>query len=207
MGVNIESVDYKKLPGYASEMRTAGTRLNKSMADAYTAIGDLQKSWYGVRYDALVKECNKIVPDINAMLKLVVNTIPTTLQTVAKNYASVDTSSTAAPKPQDAKEIVNAKPSGKDTLKFMQANVQTSKTTIFNNFKAASNEMDSIESIFNSKIKNAWKSDAANAYARKFKQLKSNISTSIKNIQQSFDKLVEQTINDMGKTEKNNTVS
>lgn len=207
MGANIESVDYKKLPGYANEMRSTGRKLNQAMTKAYTEIGNLQRSWYGVRYDALVKECNKIIPDINSMLDLVVDTIPYTLQTVAKNYAGVDQSSTAAPSNQKATKITNVKESGKDTLKFMEGNVQTAKTTIFNQFKTASNEMDAIENIFNSKIKNAWKSDAATSYASKFKQLKSSISTSIKNIQQSFDKLVQQTIQDMGQTEKANTVS
>ena len=207
MGTNIESVDYKKLPSYANEMRTTGKALNNSMTKAYTEIGNLSNNWYGVRYDALVTECNKIVPNINEMLDFVVATIPYTLQTIASNYAKVDGGSTAAPTNQKATKITNVKKSGKDTMKFVESSVNSSKSTIFNSFKDAISKMDSIESTFNSKIKGAWKSDAANAYAKKFSQLKSEITTSIGNIQKSFDKLVEQTIQDMSKTENANTVS
>lgn len=207
MGTNIETVDYKKLPGIANKMRSDGKDLNKNLVKAYSEIGKLQKSWYGKRYDALVTECNKLINDINKMTELVVDTIPYTLQTIAKNYASVDGGSTTSPSKESPTKITEVSKSGKETMKFIESDVDSSKTTIFNAFKEANNKMDSIENIFNGEVKSAWKSDAANTYASKFKKLKSNVSKSLDNIRTSFDKLVKQTITDMQKTEKANTVS
>lgn len=205
--MQIEEVDYKKLPGYASEMRKEGVNLNTQLTNAYTKMGTMSKDWYGVRYDALVDECNKIVPQINEMLNLVIDTIPFTLQTIANNYAKVDGGSTAAATNQKAKNITNVKKSGKTTMRFVEASVSSDKSNIFGDFRNAQDKMTAIEQIFNSKIKNAWKSDASNQYAKKFATLKNEVSTSISNIQKSFDQLMQQALDDMKKTEQANTVS
>lgn len=204
--MQIEEVDYKKLPGIANEMRKEGVNLNKEITKAYTKMGTMGKDWYGIRYDALMEECNKIVPQINEMLNMVIDKIPFTLQTIANNYAKVDGGSTSAATNQKENKITKIKKSGKKTMRFVESNVNSAKTEIFTSFTNALNKMNTIEQIFNSKVKSAWKSDAANAYSKKFSKLKSDISTSITNIRKSFDKLMDQTLKDMKKTETANTV-
>ena len=207
MGTDIQEVDYKKLPTYANGMRTEGRKLNSSIISAYTEIGNLSKSWYGVRYDTLVTEVNKLTTDVNAMLDLVVDTIPFTLQTVANNYAKVDGGTTAAATNMKPTAVANVQKSNKQTMRFVESDVSTSKDAIFRNFSNAEKSMDIIQQIFNNDVLRIWRSEAAKEYSKKFTTLKSNISTSIKNVKTSFDKLVADTMNDMKSTESANTVS
>lgn len=204
--MQIDEVNYKILPSHAASMRSEGTKLNRHLINAYNKIGVMGGDWYGVRYDALVTECNKIIPEINDMLKLVVDTIPFTLQQIANNYAKVDGSSTAVPTNQNPTNITEVAKSGKTTMRFIEGKVSSMKTDIFTDFKNALQSMDTIEQLFNSNIKSAWKSDAATRYASKFAELKSSIATSLNNVKTSFDRLVQETIADMKHVEQSNTV-
>ena len=60
----IINVDYEAIPAQAQQMRTYGQDLNNELTTAYQSIADMHNSWYGQRYNALVKEFNNIIPQI-----------------------------------------------------------------------------------------------------------------------------------------------
>ena len=86
----IDHVDYEAMPRQAKAMREYALELNSELRAAYTNIGEMHNSWYGVRYNELVKDFNELIPQINDLLKLVVTEIPFAVETVANNYAQAD---------------------------------------------------------------------------------------------------------------------
>ena len=71
-------------------------------------------------------------------------------------------------------------------------------------FEDAKDKMNQIETTFN---RINWQSEAATAFKSKFKSLKNQITQSFKQIETEFAKSMQQTLDDMSKTEKANTVS
>ena len=86
----IDHVDYEAMPRQAKAMREYALELNSELRAAYTNIGEMHNSWYGVRYNELVKDFNELVPQVNDLLKLVVTDIPFAIETIANNYAQAD---------------------------------------------------------------------------------------------------------------------
>ena len=64
-------------------------------------------------------------------------------------------------------------------------------------------KMNSIESTYG---KIDWKSEAADAFASKFKKLKADIVAAFDNIDSQFTTLMNQTLSDIQSTESANTV-
>ena len=61
----IQNVDYERIPGQATQMRSEGQVLNTELKSAYESINLMRNFWYGKRYDSLVKEFNEIKSSIN----------------------------------------------------------------------------------------------------------------------------------------------
>lgn len=200
----ITNVDYEAIPSQANQMRTFGQELNTELTNAYTSIQNMHSSWYGKRYNALVKEFNNIVPEINELLELIVGEIPFALETIANNYSQADKGSkvTGAAKTAPKKVSNLAMPSDVG-MKFITSEVTSVKTNVSTNFKNAKNKMNTIESAY-SKIK--WQSEASEAFKTKFLKLKKDIVDAFDNIESSFTKLMQQTLDDIQATENANTV-
>ena len=190
----IQNVDYEAMPKQAKQMRSYGQQLNTQMTNAYKSIENMHNSWYGKRYNELVKQFNNLTTQINEMLTLVVTDIPYALETVANNYSQADrgTNATAAQK-TSPKKITNLTIHNDVGMKFVTTN-----------FKNAKDQMNKIQAEY-TKIK--WQSEASEAFKSKFNKLKQNIISSFENIESQFTKLMTQTKNDIEKTEKANTVS
>lgn len=201
----IQTVDYEKMPSQAKQMRAEGKVLNTEMTKAYKSIADMHSSWYGKRYNELVKAFNSLVPQLNEMLELVVRDIPSTLETIANNYSQADRGQNATSVDNTgANKIQNLTITNDVGLKFITSTVASVQKQVSSNFKNAKDKMNKIESMY-SKI--TWKSEASEAFASKFKKLKTNIITSFTNIESQFSKLMEQTKSDVEKAEKANTVN
>ena len=201
---NIQKVDYEAMPSQAKQMRADGKQLNSEMTKAYKSVADMHNSWYGKRYNELVKSFNNMIPDINDMLKLVVTEIPYSLETVANNYSQADKGANATSASNEAPNKITSITLSNDVgLKFVTSNVSSVQTQISTNFKNAKVQMNNIESEYN-KIK--WQSEAADAFKAKFTKLKSNIVSSFEKIETQFTKLMTQTKQDIDKAEKANTV-
>lgn len=200
----IQTVDYKKMPSQAKDMETKGLELNKEFTNAYKSIQNMHSSWYGKRYNELVKGFNGMTTDINKMLTLVISEIPSSLKTIANNYAQADTGSNAGSASKASPHKISNIPTSNDVgLRFITSSVESTKSSVEKNFKNAETKMNQIESAYN---KIVWKSEAATAFGNKFKKLKQSILKSIQDINKQFTKLMKQTLDDMAKAEKANTV-
>lgn len=201
----IQNVDYEAMPKQAKQMRSYGQQLNTQMTNAYKSIENMHNSWYGKRYNELVKQFNNLTTQINEMLTLVVTDIPYALETVANNYSQADrgTNATAAQK-ISPKKITNLTIHNDVGMKFVTSNVESVQKSVSTNFKNAKDQMNKIQAEY-TKIK--WQSEASEAFKSKFNKLKQNIISSFENIESQFTKLMTQTKNDIEKTEKANTVS
>ena len=51
----IMNVDYEAIPGQAKQIRATAKQLNSEMTKAYNSIAEMHNSWYGKRYNELVK--------------------------------------------------------------------------------------------------------------------------------------------------------
>lgn len=200
----IMNVDYEAMPNQAKQMRAYGKELNSELTTAYKSIADMHNSWYGKRYNSLIKEFNKIVPEINELLELVVTEIPYALETVANNYSQADKGANVTSASKEApKKIATLSESNDVGMKFLTTEVSNTQNSVSNNFKKAKEKMNTIEAEYG-KIK--WESEAAEAFKAKFKKLKADIISAFENIDSQFTKLMEQTKSDIQSAESANTV-
>lgn len=200
----IQTVDYEKMPSEAKQMRQEGNSLNNEMTNAYNNIKEMHSSWYGKRYNELVKLFNNMVPQLNELLELVVREIPSTLETIANNYSQADRGQNATTVDNtSAKKIENIPITEDVGMRFITSTVESIQQQVETNFQNAVEQMNKIESIFN---KVTWESEAADAFKSKFAKLKSNIIESFNNIKSQFTKLMNQTKEDVQSAESANTV-
>lgn len=200
----IENVDYKDIPSKTKQMLAKAKDLNSEITSAYKSVSEMHTNWYGQRYNTLVKAFNKMTKEINEMLKLVVSDIPDTLNTIANNYSQADTGSKlATPAKESPNKISDITESTDVGMKFMTEQVANTQTSVSNNFKKATTLMNEIETEYG---KIDWNSEAANAFRTKFSKLKADIVKSFDDIESQFTKLMNQTKDDMQKTETANTV-
>ena len=200
----IQNVDYEAMPRNAKQMRSFGQQLNTEVTNAYNSVRDMRSSWYGKRYNELVKHFNNMIPQINEMLQLVVTDIPVTLEKVANNYSQADRGSNATTVENTTpRKITNIEIHNDVGMKFITANVQQVQTKVSNNFKNAKDQMNKISTEYN-KVK--WTSEASEAFKTKFNKLKTEITKSFENIEQTFSKLMNQAKEDVQKSETANTV-
>ena len=202
MGARIDEVDYNGFPKVATNMRSEAEKLNKEINDLYKSLAEMKKDWYGPRYDELVKNFNKMIPDLNEITKLTVTKMPFTLETIANNYAKVDIGKgiTAAVETA-AKKIKDVAKSAKLNLRFEEKNVKTYQSSMETNLDKVLKLMDSIEERY--KQLN-WKSDASDEFQKTFKKLKSNITTNITGIKKDFTRLMNEARDDMQMVENAN---
>lgn len=201
---NIIKVDYEAIPRQTMSMRTHGKELNTELTNAYKSIEEMHRSWFGQRYNALVAEFNKIVPSINELLTLVVDEIPFTLETVANNYALADRGSgvTKAAKEMPQKIMTLNVPADVG-MGFVTTEVEAVQQAVSRNFQNAREKMNLIESEYG---KITWQSEAADAFKVRFKKLKTEITNSFDNLNTQFSNLMNQTKEDMQRTESANTL-
>lgn len=205
MGTNIQKVDYEAMPGVVREMQAGGKALNDDFKKVYEEVNNMHESWYGKRYNSLVDGFNNMIPSINEMMKLVRVEIPNSLGTIAKNYAKVDGQNVSYT--ADSNAPINQIAKKNDVgMRFVLNNVVAARTKVEKNFNAAKTDMNKIETTFK-KMDSIWQSEAANAFKRKFTELKKNIEENITSILNDFSSLMEQAQQDMTATENTNTVN
>lgn len=200
----IMNVDYEAIPAQAKQIRTYGQELNNELTTAYKSIADMHNSWYGKRYNSLVKEFNNLTTQLNELLELVVGEIPFALETIANNYSQADRGSNATSAAKTApKKISNISLSNDVGMKFLTSEVSNVQKSVSNNFQKARDKMNTIETAY-AKIK--WQSEASEAFKAKFQKLKNNIVKAFEDINSQFTALMNQTIQDIQATENANTV-
>lgn len=201
----IETVDYKRMPLQASEIREEAKALNKEMIVAYESIKNMHEVWYGIRYNELVQSFNNMIPALNDLLTLIVSEIPYALETIANNYSIADSGQTVvAANDETPNRIQNLLTSNDVGMRFLTLEVDEVKQEVSRKFSNARESMDKIEAIYSKVV---WESEASQAFKSKFTALKNEIATSFENINTQFKKLMEQTEQDIENAEKANTVN
>ncbi|MBR6033596.1 MAG: WXG100 family type VII secretion target [Clostridia bacterium] len=198
-------VDYEGMPAQAKQMRETGKSLNQELLQAYASIGDMHKSWYGKRYNALVEQFNNLIPQLNQMLTTVAYEVPVNLEKIANNYSQAD-------KGQNCTTVVDEKPTSIANLSmpndvgmhFVESEVEEVKNKVSNNFRNAKERMNEFGTQYE-KIR--WEnSAAAEEFKVQFEKLKSTIISAFDQIEADFKSLMNQTQQDMQNVESANTV-
>ena len=199
----IMNVDYEAIPGQAKQIRGTAKQLNAEMTKAYNSVQEMHNSWYGNRYNELVKAFNEMIPQLNDMLTLVVTEIPFALETIANNYSQADKGANVTAASNEApNKIANIPVSNDVGMRFITSEVASTQSQVSTNFNTARDQMNKIESIYGTI---SWSSEAADAFRTKFTKLKSNIVSSFENIDSQFKKLMLQDQQDVENAETSNT--
>ena len=200
----IDHVDYEAMPRQAKAMREYALELNSELRAAYTNIGEMHNSWYGVRYNELVKDFNELIPQINDLLKLVVTEIPFAVETVANNYAQADKGQNVTSAEETSANNIENLPITNDAgMRFMTSDVANTQRNVSAKFDSSKELMNKIESEYN---RVDWQSEASESFKARFEKLKNDILSAFDNINNEFSKLMTQTQEDIENTEKSNTV-
>ena len=200
----IDHVDYEAMPRQAKAMREYALELNSELRAAYTNIGEMHNSWYGVRYNELVKDFNELIPQINDLLKLVVTEIPFAVETVANNYAQADKGQNVTSAEETSANNIENLPITNDVgMRFMTSDVANTQRNVSAKFDSSKELMNKIESEYN---RVDWQSEASESFKARFEKLKNDILSAFDNINNELSKLMTQTQEDIENTEKSNTV-
>lgn len=200
----IDHVDYEAMPRQAKAMREYALELNSELRAAYTNIGEMHNSWYGVRYNELVKDFNELIPQINDLLKLVVTEIPFAVETVANNYAQADKGQNVTSAEETSANNIENLPITNDVgMRFMTSDVANTQRNVSAKFDSSKELMNKIESEYN---RVDWQSEASESFKARFEKLTNDILSAFDNINNEFSKLMTQTQEDIENTEKSNTV-
>lgn len=200
----IDHVDYEAMPRQAKAMREYALELNNELRTAYSNIGEMHNSWYGVRYNELVKDFNELIPQINDLLKLVVTEIPFAVETVANNYAQADKGQNVTSAEETSANNIENLPITNDVgMRFMTSDVANTQRNVSAKFDSSKELMNKIESEYN---RVDWQSEASESFKARFEKLKNDILSAFDNINNEFSKLMTQTQEDIENTEKSNTV-
>ena len=196
----IDHVDYEAMPRQAKAMREYALELNSELRAAYTNIGEMHNSWYGVRYNELVKDFNELIPQINDLLKLVVTEIPFAVETVANNYAQADKGQNVTSAEETSANNIENLPITNDVgMRFMTSDVANTQRNVSAKFDSSKELMNKIESEYN---RVDWQSEASESFKARFEKLKNDILSAFDNINNEFSKLMTQTKEDIENTEK-----
>ena len=200
----IDHVDYEAMPRQAKAMREYALELNNELRTAYSNVGEMHNSWYGVRYNELVKDFNELIPQVNDLLKLVVTEIPFAVETIANNYAQADKGQNVTSAEETSANNIENLPITNDLgMRFMTAEVANTQRSVSEKFDASKELMNKIEAEYN---RVEWQSEASESFKARFNKLKNDILMAFDNINNEFSKLMTQTQQDIETTEKANTV-
>lgn len=200
----IDHVDYEEMPRQAKAMREYALELNNELRTAYSNVGEMHNSWYGVRYNELVKDFNELIPQVNDLLKLVVTEIPFAVETIANNYAQADKGQNVTSAEETSANNIENLPITNDVgMRFMTAEVANTQRSVSEKFDASKELMNKIEAEYN---RVEWQSEASESFKARFNKLKNDILMAFDNINNEFSKLMTQTQQDIETTEKANTV-
>lgn len=202
---NIQNVDYEAIPGRAKEIRSEGEQLNSELLTVYQSVAQMHASWYGQRYNSLVKLFNELIPNLNSLLDLVVGEIPYALETVANNYAQADRGSNVTSASRDmARKVQDIQLSNEVGMKFITTEVEHVHSDVVKRFDTAQKIMDSIKTTYSSI---EWNSEAGEAFSAKFENARAEIVAAFDAILSAFDSLMKAAIDQVEQAEKSNEVN
>ena len=202
----IQNVDYEALPKTASAIRGKGEKITKKLEEIYKKVEDMHKDWYGDRYNDLAKAFNKMKPTLAKMQVLIQTEIPAAIEKAANNYAIADRGKKVCSVNEAKPKSIGDIPVKKDVgMKFLDTNVDNTKNVIKTQFDEINNLLNEAENEF-SKV--PWQSaDAKKAFQTKIAKVRAELAKEFTEVKKQFNTSVTNTVADIRKTEKTNTVS
>ena len=200
----IQSIDYNAIPPLARQMREHAKELNTQVTTAYQSVTNMRESWHGVRYNSLCAEFNKIIPNVNELLKLVVTEIPVALEVACNNYAQTDgVGKITAVSTEQPQPCPNIEPSTAVGLRFMEEAVAGVQGNVSKNFQTSVDLLNTIDGVYR---RVEWSSEAGDVFRARFEKLKNNMIRSFDELNAQFANLMNGARGDMNKTETASTV-
>lgn len=200
----ISIIDYEAMIVQIKKIREHGEQLNREIIEVYSNLESMHKFWYGKRYNTVLTKFNKVIPQLNIMLELVVGKLPYTLELIANNYSLADSRQNVTlaneEKPSKINELAITKDVG---MRFLSEKVIDIQQEISKCFERVKDQMNQIE-IEYSKI--LWKSESSKMFEQTFNKLKNEIIVFFENIDVELKKIIAQAENDMETAEKFNNV-
>lgn len=201
---NIADADYEQMAKVAKEMREGAVELNTELKNAYAKVEEMHNSWYGVRYNELVKIFNEMEPQLNELLKLIVTDIPFSMETIANTYSNADRFQNVISAEETNANLISALPITNDVgMRFVSGDVNNAQRTISEGFNKTKDLMSKVRAQLDNV---SWRSEAADTYRLKMKELEDKINSAFDNINTQFVRLMNQTQQDIENAEKSNTV-
>lgn len=198
-------VNYQTLATNAKTIRSNAQDLNKYLTSVYQKIANMHNVWYGKRYETLVTEFNKIIPQINDLLDLVVRDIPFALESIANNYSQTDDgfniTSAEQTTPSKMNDLGPYSEGAQNQMKYNTEEVETIKNEVVSDFNNATSKMDTIKSVYD---QTPWEGEAAETFRSTLSRLKDEIVTSFENLKTQFTNLMNQAQQDINAGETGN---
>ena len=201
---NIADADYELMAKVAKDMRERAVELNTELKNVYTKVEEMHNSWYGARYNELVKIFNEMEPQLNELLKLIVTDIPFSMETIANTYSNADRFQNVTSAEETNANLISALPITNDVgMRFVSGDVNNAQRTISEGFNKTKDLMSKVRAQLDNV---SWRSEAADTYRSKMKELEDKINSAFDNINTQFVRLMNQTQQDIENAEKSNTV-
>lgn len=185
----------------AQTMRTKGKEFNKNLKSVYSKATSMHTYWIGKRYNDVVTEFNKMIPALNDMSKLVVDSIPQALESAANVIAIANNSENVTVHPEEASAIteIATYPEENNVLDIKPNNVQTIFNDINQLIKDANNNLNDIQNTFE---KLDWTGSAHDDFEKQLKNLKNKIHTSLVNARDNFKNQINAATTDYESAQK-----
>lgn len=206
MSVNVNT-NYTEMSKSAQSMRTDGKAINNSLVFVYNELNGMYdaEEWRGERYNNLILDFKKIDPSLKQIIKIVVQSVPDALETVANNYSKFDTGSAVGKLVSESITQLPALTVGpKAPMKFNEVRISERGKKMYNELEKIIDKLDSIDTTFG---KIQWQSAAADAFRPKFKSLKNNTKSTLESIKKQFKQVIDEATEQMRRTEKANTIT
>ena len=200
----ITEVNYKEIPRKVKQMKDGAMNINNEMFSSYNKIIDMRSDWYGEKYNELAVKCNRVAPDIEKLLVLIVTDIPYSLEEIANNYSVADTGSKVVNQLKvTIKKIPHVELTQINSMRFIQPEVIRVKDEVSTSFGKALNELDVFQKVFDSIT---WNSEAAEVYRREFLESKNKVKSLLADIKKLFETLIKESTEIIEKAESSNTL-
>ncbi len=201
---SVGRANYEELPSYAKMIREDGKDLANTVISVYRAVEELRMHWHGKRYNDFASYFNNLIPGFREILTLCVQTIPVALEQIANNYAVVDTGSKiCAVSDEVPATIPEIPPCGETDFRFMQDEIQNSRSTIMERFNIL---LDIMQKISTEITELPWKSDASEMFRTRFEELKGRVIKNIEETREEFENAISQASQDVSEVEAKNSM-
>ena len=185
-------------------MRTKGNDIKSYFLDIRTKFdADLHQCWTGVLYNNVISLFNEMTPDFNSIMKLLIETIPEQLETIANNYSITETGERVTAVGGETAGIIDSIALRDEILSFHQDIAENVRDAIISDFKHIDDCINAYSTIYQSI---PWESDAEAQYTQDIKDKKTRLDDINSKIQNAFSQYMQQASDGLANAERNNTM-